>query len=67
MKYVEVFNFDTNAKKCDSLTSGSTDATCTSSASTDFVGTYNDTGQAGGCDLFGDGHGICAHEMEPVP
>ena len=31
------------------------------------IGTYNDTGAAGGWDRYNDGYGICAHFTEAVP
>lgn len=65
-KWVQVFNFSTNAGKCSDLESGSTNATCTATGSTNQIGTWNDTGSSANCDLFSDGHGICFHEMEPV-
>jgi hypothetical protein len=64
-KWAELFNFATNNDLCDDLETGSTSATCTHNSTSIHIGSWNDTGAAGGCDTFADGHGICEHEMEP--
>ena len=66
-KYVQLYNFNTNTVKCDDYETGSTDAACSVNATSTYIGSYHDTGAAGGCDKFSDGHGICAHDMEPHP
>lgn len=52
---------------CSSLATGSSNASCVHTSTSTQTTTYNDTGAAGGTDLFNDGHGINAHFMEAVP
>jgi hypothetical protein len=67
VKYADLYNFSTSSIKCSDAESGSTEAFCSWSSTSASIGSDNDTGAAGGCDLFSDGHGICLHQMEPLP